>query len=451
MTMVQTVMNKHWLAGLLAFVLLFSLEAKAAEASKSRAWLNSAIDKRKAGEHWQAVELLFKLREQHLAHKRINLELVLNFIQLRQYDRAESILIYLESLTLNELEQQKLTKLKQILTRRMRKPISAHRWIVDVGASVGYDVVNNTFPVLIIEDYQSEDSTWLGDDLLDQLWEEADFGDFEYTDGYDIVAREDEVEKQESSYLSEFANINYRYRPLAPLSWFDSATHLIWDNDVSVEFRQIDDDAKNKYSRYSADSSLYLLRVNQWLAEFSGKISIHYNGDNKLLTDTRERVAISFPYKQHKLKLALDVSQKHYQSTLSASNSKTSMPWLEYGYLLSDKFRTTVGVKYKQLRANDNFLSYDRRNFYAGLYYYPLTDLSAYLTINYYQLRYSVDDPDIANWSKENKRSIAFGTKYHVSEHLSISLNGHYSKNTIELGFGEDEWQRIEASLIYRF
>lgn len=196
---------------------------------------------------------------------------------------------------------------------------------------------------------------------------------------------------------------------------------------------------------------MYLLRVNQWLVELNGKVSVHYNDGNKLLTDTRERISFSIPHKQHKFKFALDISQKHYQSTLSESNSKTSMPWLEYGYLLSDKFRTTVGVKYKQLRANDSFLSYDRLNAYAGLYYYPFTDVSAYLTFNHYQLKYSVDDPELVSWAKEDKNSIAFGAKYHVTDHLSFSINGHYSKNTIELGFGEDEWQRLEVSLVYRF
>ncbi|NMP33564.1 porin family protein [Thalassotalea sp. M1531] len=419
--------------------------------TKSNVQLKQAIESRKAGEHWKAVDILFKLRDKHATHKRINLELVLNFIKLREYERAESVLLYIESLQLNELEQQKLEKLKQILVRKMRKPLSAHRWVFDVGASLGHDVVNSHFPVLIVEDYQFEDGSWLSDDLDDQLWEDAEFGDFEYTDGYDIVSRENETSRKESSYLSEFVNANYRYRPLDSLSWFEQPTFFIWDSDLSTEFRQIDDDKKSKYNRISADTSIYLLRVNHWLVEAGAKVSIHYNDGRRLLTDTRERIAITLPFHQHKFKFAVDFAQKHYQSALSYSNAKTTMPWFEYSYSLSDKLRASVGLRHKQLRANDAFLSYNNNTVFAALYYYPFTQLSAYISLNNYALTYKIDDPELVNWSKEDKTSFGAGVKYHFNDNVSLSLNGHYSKNTIELGFGEDDWRRIEASLTYRF
>lgn len=413
--------------------------------------LKYAIDKRRAGEHWQAVNILSELREKHLEHKRINIELILNFIRLRQYDKAETILLFMQSLTLSELEQQKLEKLKKILTKRIRKPISSHRWLTDVGASVGVDVVNNTFPVFIIEDYQFEDGSWLSDELNDQLWEDLDFGEVEYTDGYEVVTRDEETQRKESSYTSQFINVNYRYRPLDKLDWFTKPTYFIWDSNASAEFRQINNENNSKYERIGANTSLYFLSVNRWLAELSLRANFHYSEGNKLLSDSRQRIAISLPYQQHKFKFAADFGQKHYRANLNDNNAKLQTPWFEYSYALKDTIRLSVGYRHKILDANDEFLSYSNRNPYVGLYYYPFTDISAFLTVNYYQLRYKIDDPEVVNWAKEDKTSLAFGVKYYWNENLSFSVNGNYSKNKIELGFGEDDWRRLEASVTYRF
>lgn len=434
----------------LIFTVLFSSSASAFQLTSSDL-LKTAIEKRRAGEHWQAVSILSELRAKHLSHKRINIELILNYIRLRQYDKAETLLLFMQSLTLSPLEQKKLQQLTKILAKRMRKPISSHRWLTDVGASVGIDVVNNSFPVFFIEDYQFEDGSLLSDELDDQLWEELDFADLEYLDGYEVVDRTEQNERQESSYVSQHININYRYRPLEKISWLTLPTYLIWDVNGNGEFRQINNAENSYYQRLGINSSLYLLRVNQWLAEFSIRSNFHYNKGSKLLVDNRQRLAFSLPYHKHKFKVAFDYGQKHYRSSLFANNAKLTTPWFEYSYALKDSIRLSAGYRYKKLNANDEFLSYRNKNPYLGVYYYPFSDISAFVMVNYYQLRYQIDDLALVNWAKEDKKSLAFGIKYYFNDALSLSLNGNYSKNKIEMALGEDDWRRLEASLNYRF
>ena len=123
--------------------------------------LENAITKRKTGDYSQAIEILSHLRALHIDHKRINLELALNYIKVQQYDNAEEILQHLRALSLTKKEQKTVDKIKHLLEVKLRKSLTPHSFIFDVGISVGVDIVSNSYPVFVYDDFQNETEYWL--------------------------------------------------------------------------------------------------------------------------------------------------------------------------------------------------------------------------------------------------------------------------------------------------
>ena len=202
---------------------------------------------------------------------------------------------------------------------------------------------------------------------------------------------------------------------------------------------------------YGLDTSLYFIQTERFLLELSASAQLDYVEQSKLLNKTRLRTSLTIPMNQAKWRFGFDHQKKHYRRALSDYNATIQTPWLEYSYQFTADYRFVTGFKLHQLNARDEYLSYDNKQVYLSLYYFPTRDLTAYVSYSYYQLNYDIDDPELVNWAKERKRSLLLGFSYQITPALTIKLNTNVGDNRIELGFGDDDWQRAEASLAYRF
>jgi hypothetical protein len=454
MTFKQTHSLLIYLVFLWSFGVIANTSVKVKKLNQS-SQLRSAIMERKAGNYHQAIDLLSQLREKHVKHKRINIELALNYIKLHQYDSAELIVQHLQALTLSEREQKTLEKLKRLLERRMRKSLSPHSFTVDFGLAVGIDIVSNRFPILVFDDFYNSDE-YLEDEGMfnDEFFEnDTEYGYTveEYSELSDFRDIEETAEQSEVSYTREFFNINYRYRPDNQFELFSHSTQWILDNDLSIDYRHLNQSDNNNYLNAEWNSSFYILQINRWLLEISALASAYNNDSKRVLNKYGGRLAFTVPFQRLKLKLAVDKQRKLYHGNLSKYDANITTPWGEISYQLSSQIRLVTGMKLRKLTARDEFESYDNRDVFLGVYFYPLTSLSTYIIYHDQNLTYKIDDPDFVNWAKEKKKSVAFGVKYQIDQSISISLNGSLGNKKIELGYGEDDWRRIEASIVYRF
>ncbi|GHF87967.1 hypothetical protein [Thalassotalea marina] len=413
--------------------------------------LQQAIVNRKSGNFSHAIGLLTPLRAIYVNHKRINIELTLNYIKLRQFDRAEQLVLHLESLPLSTTEQSVVAKLKQVLSAQLKRSLTTHSFTVNAVSAVGLDIMQNKYPVYIFDDTAQEAEFWSLDEELDDVWFSSEF--VYVDDGLDeqFDVRDQDTERTEVSYFSQALEANYRYRPAQFLTLFEQPTQLVFDVDAELKYKQFDRKDNDRYLSYNLDSSIYLLQIDRWLLEFNTMARLDYANNEKLVNKMRYRLAFSLPFSSSKLKFAYDVTQKYYRNTLSDYNATIHAPWIEYTYIFSPEIRLQIGSKFHRLNAQDNFLSYQNKQAYLALYYFPSPDLVFYSSYNHYKLHYEIDDPEIVNWSNETKRSLSLGIKYQYNSKVSFSLSGNIGDNRIENMMGEDNWQRIEASFDYRF
>jgi len=442
----------------------------AQELSQSRQ-LKNAILERKSGNYTQAIDILSQLRKKYVKHKRINIELALNYIKLQQYDNAEYVVQHLQSLLLSQREAQTLEKLKQLLARKMRKSLSSHSFTVDLGFAVGVEIVSNRFPALVYDDFQNTDQFFDDEESIDDSFDdpfiegefEYEFTDYElieyafeyeieeYAELGDFWNKEDITEESEVSYTREYLNINYRFRPEGQFELFSHATQWIIENDLSIDYRHLNQPANNNYMSVEWSSSLYVVQLNRWLLEINALASAYDNESKRVLDKFAVRLALTIPVQQFKLKFAIDKQHKSYRSTLSEYDANITIPWGELSYQLSSQIRLVSGVRLRKLKARDEFHSYENRDVFAGIYYYPLTSLSTYFTYHRHNLQYDIDDPEVVNWAKEKKQSFAFGAKYQINQSFSVGINASVGNKTVEMDFGKDDWRRVEASIVYRF
>jgi len=416
--------------------------------------LKRAIAMRKSGEHSQAISILDHLRAEHHSHKRVNIELVLNYIKVKQYEDAENILAYVQQLNLTKREHKTVLKLKKLLEKMLRKSLSAHSLSIKVGAGIGVDIVSDTFPVYIYDSFQSNDDIWQEESIFEEDYvydNEELVGDYEYVDIEDNWYREDITKESEVSYSRQFSNLSYHYRPPSNFLMFSHPTQWIISSDFSLDSRQLDKQENNNYLNIELGTSLYLLQVNNWLFELSTRLSKHYNEGTSLLNKTRTRLSLTLPFHHLKLKFAIDHQNRNYQHQLNEFDAKSIMPWFELSHHLTSDIRLVSGAKFSRLTAKDEINSYRNRDLYFGIYYSPTLSLITYLSYHKHRLAYEIDDLDYVNWSIEDKQSVALGVRYYLSDDLSINLNGNIGDKSIELGFGDNNWKRIEATFTYQF
>ena len=424
---------------------------KSCQTSASESHLNWPSPIEKAVTIFQAIGILSKLRESYTDHKRINIELTLNFIKLREYDRAEQLVIHLQSLPLSEAEQRIVEKLKKTIEGQTQMKINPHSFNFNSVTSVGIDILSNNYPVYVFEESEASFDFWADDSDFYEDLNSDNYTVLEYSVTDEFGEREEVTDRTEVGYVSQSIQANYRYRQSKTFSFFGNKTHWLFDTGAEFKYKHLDKPTNNNLRTALLDTSLYFIQTERFLLEFSAGAQLDHADGDKLLNKTRVRTSITIPLKQAKWRFGIDSQQKHYRQALSSFNATINTPWLEYSYQLAADYKLVTGIKFHQLSAEDEYNSYENKQGYISLYYFPTSQLIAYASYSHYQLNYDIDDPDLVNWSKERKRSLSIGLNYQINADFTFKLNANFGDNRIELDFGEDNWQRAEASIAYRF
>ena len=103
-TLTNSRMNSKQIIFFLLLCFTLSLTSSAAEKNTDTQQLKSAISLRQSNQHHQAVDILEELLINHGDHKRINIELAINYIKLADFSRSKEILDHLKTLDLTDKE-----------------------------------------------------------------------------------------------------------------------------------------------------------------------------------------------------------------------------------------------------------------------------------------------------------------------------------------------------------
>jgi len=396
--------------------------------------LKQAISLRQSHQNQQAVDILEGLKIVHQDHKRINIELVINYMKLDQYDKANPVIAHLYTLKLSDNELAKLKALQKRLTKLKNKPTTQlHPFGLSATIFTGVDSISSQFPI-----YEY-------------------IGDIDWQDGYEVDNSEEDIlltrseltEKQSNQYTAQQVKGFYRYTPKQQISLFNKKNIFVWSNKLSLYRQKIQN--KNNYQQVKFDSNISLISTARWLFDLRFRIRSHFYGDEKTLDDTGIQFLIAIPINHNRLKLGLERRNKNFNKLNSANNSTITTPWLEYAFSISANFSTNVGIQYRNKHADDPFNSYGNINLYTRFNYNPTEKMSTYILLNYNKLHYDKDDPEEVNWSEEIRKSIALGVNYQFNHNFNIGLNSHLINNKVDNDNGQDEWFRVEAFISYQF
>jgi len=421
--------------------------------------LKSAISLRQAGQFTQAVEILEQLKDKYQDHKRVNIELAINYINLTQLPQAQGAIDHLYKLPLSEQEKKKLVSLQQLIDKSPQPQIKKHFYSVELLAYYGIDSLSpfslyEYMDFCELEEYEylefceMEAYEYLG------YFELEEYEYLEFDEEEEYVEPEDDVDnivKNDNSYTSERLRVTYRYRPGTRFSFLGQQASFIWYNNLSVNKKQINDDNESRYSQLKFDSTLYLLQSNRWMFDVRLRGRYHSINGNKVQNDQSIQFAVSMPVYKGRIKAGLEMKNKSFAKSNSHYDANISTPWLEYAINLNENFRLSVGGRYRQSHARDPFYTYDNRTLYTSLHYKHSQTLSGFVTLNQSKLHYKMDEPEQVNWAVENLRSAALGIKYQVNQHLSFGLNSHFITNKQQNIDGKDEWDRFEVFVGYLF
>ena len=434
--------------------------------------LKSAISLRQAGQHYQAIELLEQLKKQYQNHKRVSIELAINYINVKQLPQAQSAIDHLYSLELSEQEKKKLVALQQLIDKSTLPPVKTHFYAVELLAYYGIDSLSpfssyEYMDFCELEEYEylefceMEAYEYLG------FFQSEEYEEQNLNEDGEHVELEDESEnidselsdntfyhisKNDHSYTSERLRATYRYRPGTRFDFFGQQASFIWYNNLSLNKKQVNDNNESRYSQLKFDSTLYLLQSNRWMFDVRLRGRYHSINGNKLQNDQSIQLAVSMPvYENGRVKVGVEIKNKSFATFNRRYDANVSTPWLEYAINLNGSFRWAFGGRYSQSDARDPFYTYDNRTFYTSLHYKHSQALSGFVTLNQSQLHYKIDDPEQVNWAEEEIRSAAIGIKYQVNQHLSFGLNSHFIENKQQYVTGNDEWKRVEVFIGYIF
>lgn len=276
-----------------------------------------------------------------------------------------------------------------------------------------------------------------------------DDGDYVYFEEDIFAGRDNETEQQQQHYLAQQIKASYRYKPQKKLSLFNKKSQLYLSFAGTFYQRQVSDE-KN-YQQGKLESSLSLLTSKKllWSAIYRGRF--HYQDKRHFLDDNSIMLSLSMPLTYGRIKLGIEHRQKDYPSTGDFNNANSNIPMIEYSYSPTAKYKLQLGSQYRIYQANDEFNSYRTANIYVNFHYLHSDKLQLLLSFNSNNLGYTIDDPELVNWSSEQKNSIATRLTYRFNTNLTIGLNAHHIRNTLNNSAGQDKWQRFETFIRYRF
>jgi len=456
--------------------LFWLLSLTQAHAASSVEQLKQAISLRKNSQYQQALELLAPLKNQFGDHKRINIELALNHISLKNFHQAKSIAGHIAGLPLSQKERKTLASLNQLIEENEQKQQTAHQFSTRFSAYASTETFTSRFPL----DYYIEVSDPAG-------FSPADTGAFPGTDGYyytevfyddaypgnaypeqEISYQQERItarEKKQSSYRAQQLKLKHHYRHGKKLSFFSTPWLFSWRNHLSLYQKQgqqkgqenqvIAQKQKLNYRRLKLDTGFSLLNDKLWLLDLGFSRRYHYYDSEHLLNEDKLRLSASLPLLGNRLTLALAKENKTYRGLYNIHNTRHRSARIEYSLDIGPTNTWHLGSRFLQNNAWDSYNSYDELTLYSRLNYTfsrgPLLGLTGFVTLNYHRLMYEIRDPSLVNWGREYKQSIAAGVQYPLTANLSLGLNGHLSRNNKNQQSGKDDWQRLEAFISYRF
>jgi len=424
--------KKTWLLlSLILITLLFSNFLFAKQHSDI-SLLKHAISLRQTHQNEQAIAILEGLKVNHKNHKRINIELVINYLTLKQYKKANTVIQHLYLLPLSNKELSKLTALQKRIPSASKMPANAHNFGLRTTLYSGIDSIKSQFPVY---EYIS-DFDW--QDVYEVDVSEEDI----------LLNRSEQIDKQRNHYNAAQVLGFYRFTPSKRFKINANQVRFFWSNKISVYRQQIQH--KDNYQQLKFDSNFSLLTSSQWLVDIRYRNRSHFYAGKKMLTDNGVQLQLSLPLFNNRLKFGIEKRKKVFPHSLFANNSQITTPWLEYSFNISPKFSASLGSQYRQKKADDPFNSYNNINLYSRVNYQASTNINGYLLLNVNKLHYLKDDPNEVNWSDEQRNSIALGVSYRINKYFSIGLNSHFIQNKLDNNFGEDEWERFEAFIHYQ-
>ena len=272
-------------------------------------------------------------------------------------------------------------------------------------------------------------------------------------------------QKQKSTYAAQQIKGFYRYRPKQKFNFLGQPSYFIWSNRVEFYQQQIQNKSEHNFHQLKFDSSFSILQTNRWFFDLRFRGRYHTNNDRTFtfeqgdefttpgvkLTDHSVQISFSIPFEKSRIKIGLERKKKAFNHINSHNNSNSTTPWLEYAINVSGTTKLHLGARYRKKDAKDPYNSYNNKNLYASLIYYPNKSFNASLSYNHNKLHYVIDDPFLVNWSTERRKSLTLGLKYHLKKNIKIGLNSHFIKTNKAQDNGEDQWYRVESYISYRF
>jgi len=446
--------------------LVFSSHSQATQASDSRL-LKNAISLRQAGKTQQALDILEPLKTQYIDHKRVNIELVMNYINIREYNDAQDIILHLKSLSLSTNESTKLQSLQKKLNGLILNKKSSHSFATELFFYAGIDSMLSKYIYDELDDfYEWEEFSYEGDDM-EEYYDEGDYTESYFLDEANLIDSQDNnetndtiflgdntkseiTESEENSYTAQQIKFFHRYQPHQQFTVFGTKNTLRWSNNISIYQQQIDDEFSDNYGQIKMDSTLALLQQDSWLIDFRLRGRYHFNDNRHRLSDQGAQISLTLPFARSQAKIGFEYKKKSFTGMADINDADISIPWLEYSYKLSKQFKVRVGTRYRQKSATDPYNSYDNTNIYMSLIYYDRS-YNAFITLSHDQLHYKIDQPELVRWSNEERKSLVAGLKYKLSSHFNLGFNGHFIENNIGKDNQEDEWYRLEGYISYRF
>ena len=415
-----------------------SINSFAAEPPNDAKQLKSAISLRQSNQHQQAVDILEGLLKEHRDHKRINIELALNYIKLSDFKRSQKVLDRLKTLALTEKENTKLANLIKLIKSKQTKKASPHIFYADVSLFYGSDSYNSQNLIYEYFEFLDDGSNYSFNGSSEELLEE----------------RSEEGQQQKESYFAQQFKGVYRYNPLNKVSLFGHDAKLFFTNTGTLYQRkatqagnkQLDID---KYQQFKLDSSLSLLTDDKWIFSVKYRGRYHYQGDKKILADHNLGLYGSLPLKYGRITLGIEHKEKHYSTELHAHNASMNTPSLEYSYRFTPALKLNLGTRYRIYQTVDKYGRYRSQNFYGGISHTYSDKVTTFISYSNRDLVYAVDAPDLVK--RELKGSWTAGIKINFNKRMHFGLNLHRIKNTFDKDAGNNKWRRIEANINYRF
>lgn len=427
--------NRYFYWGLLWAL---SINLFAAEPPNDTKRLKSAISLRQSNQHQQAVNILENLLKGHRDHKRINIELALNYIKLSDFKRSQKVLDHLKTLTLTDKENIKLTNLVKLIKSKQTKKASPHIFYADVSLFYGSDSYNSQHPIYEYFEFLDDGSDYSFNGSSEELLEE----------------RSEEDQQQKESYFAQQFKGVYRYNPVNKISLFGHDTKLFFTNTGTLYQRkatqtgnkQLDID---KYQQLKLDSSLSLLTDDKWIFSLKYRGRYHYQGDKKILADHNLGLYGSSPLKHGRITLGFEHKEKRYSPALHAHNASMNTSSVEYSYRFAPTLKFKIGTRYRIYQTVDKYNRYRSQNFYGSISYTYLDAVTTFISYSNRDLVYAVDAPDLVK--RELKGAWTTGIKVNINKRMHFGLSLHHIKNAFDKDIGKNKWQRIEANINYRF